>query len=127
PSYQWKLNGTDAGSDSASFITSTLKTGDQVQVVMTSTAGCVTTSTASSNTITMTVSGTTVVPAVSISTTANTVCQGTSVSFTAVPDNGGTAPQYQWQVNGSNTGTNSSVFTTSTLANNSQVKVIMAS
>ena len=57
-----------------------------------------------------------------------TVCTGSSVTFTASPVNGGTAPTYQWQVNGVNVpGATSSVFTTSTLANNNQVRVIMTS
>ena len=28
------------------------------------------------------------------------VCQGTSVTFTASPVNGGAVPQYQWSING---------------------------
>lgn len=60
--------------------------------------------------------------------TGTTVCAGTSVTFTANPVNGGTAPTYQWQVNGVNVpGATSPVFTTSSLANNSQVRVIMTS
>ncbi|MCI9844383.1 T9SS sorting signal type C domain-containing protein [Flavobacterium pectinovorum] len=57
------------------------------------------------------------------------ICSGTSVTFTATPTNQGTAPTYQWRVNGSNVGTNSSVstFTTTTLANNDIVTVVMTS
>ena len=47
---------------------------------------------------------------VSIAPSSNSVCAGTSVTFTATPVNGGTNPVYQWQVNGSNAGTNSSTF-----------------
>lgn len=57
-----------------------------------------------------------------------TVCAGTSVTFTANPVNGGTAPTYQWQINGVNVaGATSPVFTTSSLVNNNQVRVIMTS
>ena len=48
---------------------------------------------------------------VSISAAANQICKGTSVSFTATQANGGTAPSYQWKVNGANAGTNSSTYT----------------
>lgn len=61
------------------------------------------------------------------SSLATTICAGTSVTFTATPVNGGTAPFYQWKVNGVNAGTNSSTFTTTTLANNDKVTVVMTS
>ncbi|MEL1255687.1 T9SS sorting signal type C domain-containing protein [Flavobacterium sp. DGU38] len=55
------------------------------------------------------------------------ICSGTSVTFTATPTNPGTTPVYQWKVNGTNAGTNSSTFTTTTLANNDVVTVEMIS
>ncbi len=55
-----------------------------------------------------------VVPSVSMNTTATTtLCIDTAVTFTAIPVNGGTAPTYQWQKNGVNIGTDSSIYTTS--------------
>ena len=41
-----------------------------------------------------------VVPTISISTAHDTVCAGTTASFTSVITNGGSTPGYQWQVNG---------------------------
>jgi len=64
---------------------------------------------------------------VSIATPVTSICSGNSVSFTATATNAGTAPSYQWQVNGINTGANSNIFTTSTLNNNDQVSVIITS
>lgn len=51
---------------------------------------------------------------------------GTSITFTAVPTNGGT-PSYQWKVNGGNVGTNSNQYTSTTLADNDQVTCVMTS
>ena len=105
---------------------SALANNDVVTVVMTSTAPCVSGSPATSNAITMNVNPS--VPAsVSIAAApSGAVCAGTSVTFTATPVNGGT-PSYQWKVNGVNAGTNSPEFTSSTLANNDIVTVVMTS
>ncbi|MEJ7681482.1 MAG: hypothetical protein WKG06_27250 [Segetibacter sp.] len=127
PSYQWKINGTNAGTDNPAFTTSTLQNNDAVTVVLTSNAlPCATGNPATSNTITETVNTAQPV-SVSIAASATTICAGTSVTFTATPTNGGTTPSYQWKVNGTNAGTNSNTFTTSTLANNAVVTVVLTS
>ena len=66
-------------------------------------------------------------PAVNISTPNTNICLGSAATFTAAATNGGSNPSYQWQVNGTNAGTNSNTFTSASLINNSQVKVIMTS
>ena len=126
PSYQWQVNGTNAGTNSATFTTSSLTNGQAVKCIMTSNASCASPTTATSNVITMTVNPT-VVPSDSIYTASHSVCSGSPVTFTAIPTNGGSAPSYQWQVNGTNAGTNSTTFTTSSLTNGQTVKCIMAS
>ena len=92
---------------------------------MTSSLPCVTQPTATSNAITMTVNPI-VTPAVSISTSATTICSGTNVIFTATPTNGGT-PSYQWKLNGNNVGTNSATYQNATLVNNDVVTLVMTS
>ncbi len=127
PSYQWKVNGTNAGTNSKTFTTSTLANNDKVTVVLTSNVTpCAAGNPATSNTITETVNDAKPV-SVSIAASATTICAGTSVTFTATPTNGGTDPSYQWKVNGTNAGTNSKTFTTSTLSNNDKVTVVLTS
>jgi len=53
PSYQWKLNGNNVGIDYYKYENSGLSAGDIISVSMKTTLGCVTTSTAVSNNITM--------------------------------------------------------------------------
>ena len=64
-------------------------------------------------------------PSVVISTSTTTICQGESITFTAAPTNGGTAPAYQWKVNGGNVGSNSASYTSNTLTNGSIVTCVM--
>jgi hypothetical protein len=116
PSYQWKINGNNAGSNANSFSTTTLNNGDAVTVVMTSNANCASPATATSNQITITVTSI-VTPFVSITASQTTVCPGFSVDFTATVTNGGSSPSYQWKINGGNVGANSNLFSTASLNN----------
>lgn len=59
--------------------------------------------------------------AVSISASSGTVCAGANVTFTATGTNPGTAPVYQWKLNGVNVGTNSTTYTNSALLLNNDV------
>ena len=56
-----------------------------------------------------------------------TFCIGTSKTFIATPANPGSSPTYQWYRNGSPVGTGGISFTSSTLANNDSVWVVMTS
>ncbi|MBK6347771.1 MAG: T9SS type A sorting domain-containing protein [Bacteroidales bacterium] len=123
-SYQWYLNGAMTGTNSPTY-TFAPANNDEVYVVMTSSLTCVTGNPATSGTTTMVVN-----PLIPVSVTAvvdlNNVCQGTSVTFTATPVNGGTTPSYQWYRNGTPAGTNSDTYTF-VPNNNDQVYVIMTS
>lgn len=126
PSYQWKKNNNNiSGATSATYTTTTLSNNDVIKVTITSSLTCVTTSNATSNSLTM-VNGT-AVPAVSITTTSASICSGTVAVFSAAPVNGGSTPSYQWKLNNNNVGTNSPVYSSLLLNNNDQVKVVMTS
>jgi len=124
PSYQWKKNGINTGTNSSTFTTSLLNNNDVITVVMTSNLPCVNTANATSNALNM-INGT-AAASVSIAASATSVCEGTLVNFTATTVNGG-SPSYQWKLNNINVGTNSATYSTNTLNNNDQVKVIMTS
>ncbi|MBX7226280.1 MAG: choice-of-anchor J domain-containing protein, partial [Chitinophagales bacterium] len=126
PAYQWKLNGGNVGSNSATYSNASLANGDAVTCVMTSNAQCVTGSPATSNAVTMTINPNLPVSVV-ISADDNSVCAGTAINFTATPTNGGTIPAYQWKVNGSNVGTNSATYSNATLANGDLVTCVLTS
>jgi hypothetical protein len=55
PSYQWKLNGNNVGTNSNTYQNAGLLNGEVVTVVMTSSLACANPTTATSNAITMTV------------------------------------------------------------------------
>ncbi|HIF14879.1 MAG TPA: PKD domain-containing protein [Bacteroidetes bacterium] len=62
------------------------------------------------------------------SASAFKICFGDSVSFGAMPINGGNNPSFQWQVNGTNiSGADSSLFSSTSLNNGDQVTCIMTS
>ncbi len=125
PAYQWKKNGSNIGTNAATWTTSSLNNNDVITVVMTSNLPCVTTANATSNALNM-INGT--APAsVSIAAASSSICEGSSVSITATPVNGGSAPFYQWKLNNANVGTNSPTFSSSSLATNDQINVVMIS
>lgn len=126
PTYQWKVNNINTGTNTATFSTNTLTSGAVVSCVLTSNNACVTTATASSNNINVTVNAA-VNPTVTISNPVTTICQGTPATFTATATNTGTTPSYQWKVNGSNAGSNSTTFTTAALNNNDVVTCTLTS
>ena len=100
PVYQWFLNGTAIPGATSTTYTFTPTDGNAINCVLTSGETCTNGNPATSNTITMTVNPLLPV-SVSISESANPVCTGTLVTFTANPVNGGTNPSYQWFLNSS--------------------------
>ncbi len=127
PTYQWRLNGSNVGTNSATYTNSGLSNGDTVKCVMTSSFSCANPDTAVSNSIVMVVQPV-LTPLVSIAPSPNdTICAGTSVTFTATPVNGGTTPTYQWKLNGSNVGANGATYANAGFSNNDIVSCVMTS
>jgi len=130
PAYQWMLGGNPIpGATNSTYSSPTLGNGTVISVVMTSNASpCVTGSPATSNEIVMIVDP--ILPA-SVSIAADptgAICAGTSVTFTATPTNGGTAPAYQWMLNGNPvSGETNSTYTSSTLGDGRLITVVMNS
>jgi uncharacterized protein (TIGR02145 family) len=99
PLYQWKLNGQDINGATDETYTYVPVDSDAISCVLTSDATCAINTPATSNVITMIVHPLLPVSVV-VAPTANPVCAGTSVTFTATPTNGGPGPLYQWILNG---------------------------
>jgi gliding motility-associated-like protein len=125
PAYQWQLNGVNTGTNSASYTDNTPVIGDIVNCIMTSDAGCVTNAIAYSDSITI-VYKPPVSSSIIITADKNNFCYGDTASFTAAITNGGTAPDYQWKINGTDAGGNSAIFSTDSLPNGSTVSCTLS-
>jgi hypothetical protein len=120
-SYQWRLNGSAiSGANTSSYIASLAGT---YTVQVTNASGCLSATSTGNSVIVNPI----LTASVSISASGTTICTGTPVTFTATPTNGGAAPVYQWQLNGSNVGTNSTSYTNATLANGAVVTCVLTS
>jgi len=126
PAFQWKKNNVNVGTNSNTYIDNTLLNGDIINCTVTSNGTCITTPTAVSNDIVITVS-LPVTPAISISASVNNICFGITVTFTAAETNGGLAPAYQWKKNGINVGTNNVSYTDNVLNNGDIITCLLTS
>ncbi len=90
PSYQWKVNGVNAGTNSPTFTTTTLTNGQIVTCVMTSNLAGVTGNPATSNAITMVVNA---IPATPTASSNTPVCTGNTINL-ATPTVAGAT--YAW-------------------------------
>ena len=114
PAYQWFINSTGVGTGNTYSYGPT--NGDTVEVIMTSNFPCVTTPTASNSTI-MTVEPVAIPVGVVSVAPGYILSAGESATFTCtITGGGGSAPTYQWTVNGAAiTGATNSTYTTSGL------------
>lgn len=125
PSYQWTIGGNPApgATNDSVYCYSGFNNNDEVKVVLTSNINCPSGSPATSNGIKIQIMQS-VVPSVSITSSPAVVCPNTTVNFTTVPINGGN-PVYQWFLNSNPVGSNSNIYTNSTLNSGDSVWVVM--
>jgi gliding motility-associated-like protein len=126
PSYHWKLNGSDVGTDNPNYSNGNLQNADTIRCVVISNPVCNLPDTVISDSIVMKVVDSTR-SSISIRASARTICAGTEAVFTAIPVNGGAAPAYQWQVDGRNSGKDSVGFISSSLQNGDIVTCVLTS
>jgi hypothetical protein len=127
PVYQWRVNNQSAGTNSATFSSSTLTTGSVVTCRITSNAGCLSANNVLSNTIHMSVTPS-VVPAVTVNAEiAGNPCSNAQVTLTAAAMHPGSSPSYQWRRNGVPFGPNSATFTTNALGNGDEISCVLTS
>ncbi len=120
PGFQWQWNGNNAGTNSPVYTNDSLANGDSIRCILTLDSACSTPVLDTSNSLRIPLIPVPI-SSVSIIASANDICQNDTITFTASPVNGGSAPAYQWEVNGTNEGLNSAVFSTSALENGDSV------
>ena len=102
PGYQWTVNGNSVGTNSNIYTAATgLQDNDIVECFLTvdPAALCTVTAGAVSTPLTIKVS-TMTAPSIQINASAGTICPGDSVVFSAMVQNAGSTPSYQWFLNG---------------------------
>jgi gliding motility-associated-like protein len=126
PSFQWKVNGANVGTNNITFTSSALADGDIVSCIMNKDPlfTCAAASSATSNDIVMTIL-TEVIASVNISVSDNEVCKGTTAIFTATANNAGVSPAFNWKLNNTNVGSNSATYSSNTLSNGDQVYCVI--
>ena len=125
-SYQWTKNGSDVGTNSATYTTAAttlMDNGAQIQVTVSNSAGST-----PSNVVTLTVNAAATKPTITTQPANTTVSAGNTAMFTVAAN--GTAPlSYQWTKNGANVGTNSATYTTASTTsadNGAQIQVTVS-
>ena len=124
--YQWTKNGTNVGTNSATYITAATTSADngaQIKVTVSNSAGST-----PSSTVTLTVNASATKPTITTQPVNTTVSAGNAATFTVAAT--GTAPlSYQWTKNGTNVGTNSATYMTAATTssdNGAQIQVTVS-
>jgi gliding motility-associated-like protein len=121
--YTWRINGNTVGTNSNFYATNDLKDGDQVScTVYVDTASACRLQVA--DTIKMKVLPEKA-PGVAVSASADIICEGSQVTFTAATFNEGGDASYQWMINGVTTGRSSKTFVTNKLKPGDSVWLVL--
>lgn len=126
PAYRWYKNGVQVGGDSASYLSINPNDNDSVKVVLVSSLGCANPGTDTSSAIVVHVNPV-LLPSATITASSQSFCTGTTVTFAASINNGGTTPFYQWKLNGNNIGVNNDTLILNTLTNQDSVQLVLTS
>lgn len=125
PAYQWLVNGIASGA-SPTFSSSTLQNGDMVSCILTSDITCATRQADTSEFITVTISET-ITPGLTLTASSNSICTGSAVTLTAVPENAGASPVYRWYVNEALVTETSETFTANDFTNGDVIRCTVIS
>ncbi len=106
PSYQWKINDINVGTNQSTLTVDTLSNGANVKCVLTSSSTCITNNPATSNIIQMSITEILPLEVTINASPGNVICAGTLVTFNAIGTNGGNNATYQWKLNNINVGSN---------------------
>ena len=120
--YYWKKNNLITGmNNSAGYTAADFHEGDVVICEYSCRTACGVDTIVVSNPVTLHVIND-VIPTVTVSNSDPLICEGELTVFMATAYYGNAVPSYQWFVNDSMVGTNSPVFTTSTITNGAKVE-----
>ncbi len=120
PAYQWKLNGVNAGTNSANF-SMPVNAQARISCVMTSSVSCLSAIPAPSDTITIEVNPVDSFTALITQTKGhNPFCDGDTLIFAATA-RGGVNAVYDWKLNGVSTGIVSPTFISSQLTHGQEI------
>jgi len=123
PTYIWKVNDyVQDGVTGPVFTSSWLPNGARVQAVLNSSLSCA--PPAYSNLINMTVKDTSTI-SVGIKASTDSICEGINVVFTATPGEYMPSSTFEWQVNGTTVGSNTSTFSLTALHDKDKVQCIL--
>lgn len=122
-SFSWKINNTNAGIGTNTFKPSVLNDGDIIscETIINASVQCLTSYTATSNLITVSVKEY-IKPTINIIMQNNNVCEGDTIHFIANSDIAIESLRYSWLKNGEVIGNNQKIFSSHTLQQNDKIE-----